>query len=160
MHDNTVAKKGVRKAFAEPELWLHYDKKDPRHAMKYRGRDDPTWFEQMEGHVRKTYPEFIEGFAFDEDFLLFMSERALHRQANPLNLPMTPEQRARMISGRTQLHSEPVDRSIGFGDTTPLTSHPDYHQAKFGNAASSVPPPPPQPKSSGIGKGRGKGKKR
>ena len=122
----------------------------------------------MEAHVRDVYPQFIDGYEFDEDFLVFVAENALYRMNHPLMLRMTPEQRARMTAGRNQTFSK-IEPSNGPQDTPPLHQHPDYRKVKYGDVMDTVPPPPvpassssssskgTAPKSAGKGKGSCKG---
>ena len=84
-----------------------------------------------------------------------MGESALHREAHPLNLTMSLEQRDRMNRGLSQTYSKPSSIT----HTPPLRDHPGYSTVRTGDAWRDVPKPPPPPMPV-KGKGSGKGKKK
>ena len=84
-----------------------------------------------------------------------MSECALKRKANPLNLVMNRGQRDKMNRGKNETYSDPSTSSTGA--TPPLRDHPEYSSVRTGEAWKNVPTPPPPVKGKGSGKGKWKG---
>lgn len=150
-HKRTVHEKGVRIGLVGE--FMDYSRLDPLLAMTYRLQDDPSWGRTMEDHIRDKFPDFIQGYAFDENYTKYMSMSALNRLQHPLCLGMNQAARARMNAGRQQLVAEYEPSDLP-QDTAPNRFHEDYES--FAPAPKA--PPTSSSSSSAPPKGGGTGK--
>ena len=92
------------------------------------------------------FPAYVaRGDGLTDDFMIFMADRAMFRQANPLNLTMALKKRQAMNRGKMQGYTSHRAQRDDFQDTLPVASHPDYGAALRENALRNVPTPPPPP---------------
>ena len=92
-----------------------------------RSRDDLHWAESIRDTIWSKFPERLaHGEDINDDMWLLMADRAMFRQANPLNLTMAFKQRVAMNRGKLQGYTSHRGDRPPFQDTPPVASHPDY----------------------------------
>jgi len=146
----TTSSKGVR---LEGGRMVYYEDNIDCFRRRCEGPDsDSRYFGQIRDQVLDKHRAELNGEEFSHEFMRHMYLVGKERRNNPLYSPMSSDERAGILAGRSAVSSDQHRTE----DSVPLNQLPGWQAMRA--QAYRTPDPPEKGKGKGKNKGKGKGK--